>query len=156
MKKINPIPEGFHSLTPYLIVDNGAAAIEFYKKAFNAVQLMRFDMPDGKIAHAEMKIGNSPLMLGDECPEMNNRSPKAFGGSPMSLVLYVENADGVFNQAVSLGAKALKPMTDQFYGDRSGCIIDPFGHMWTISTHIEEVSEEEVLKRMAHCKKENV
>jgi PhnB protein len=147
--KPKPIPEGYHSVTPYLIVENAAGAIEFYKKAFGATELMRMAQPDGKIRHSEIKIGNSPIMLADEFPEMDARSPQFFGGSPVSFHLYVENVDTTFKQAVAAGAKVKRPLADQFYGDRTGGVEDPFGHIWYIATHKEDVSPEEMRKRAA-------
>lgn len=147
MSKVNPIPEGYHTVTPYLIVNNAADAIQFYKDAFGAKELMRMAMPNGKIAHAEIMIGNSPIMLADEYIEMNARSPESYGGSPISIHLYVEDVDKIFNQAVAAGAKVQRPVEDQFYGDRLGGLSDPFGHMWYISTRIEDLSMEELHKR---------
>jgi PhnB protein len=144
---VKPIPEGYHSITPYLIVQNGAAAIEFYKKAFGAHEIMRFSQPDGRVGHAELEIGDSRFMLADECLEMNARSPQSFGGSAVSLHLYVENVDQVINQAVAAGAKVVREVANQFYGDRSGGVIDPFGHSWYVATHIEEVAPEEMQRR---------
>lgn len=145
---VKPIPDGYHTATPYLIVKDGAGAIEFYKKAFGAKELLRCPMPGGKLGHAEVKIGDSPIMLADEFPDMGYRSPQSLGGTPVSILLYVENVDARFNQAIAAGAKALMPVKDQFYGDRSGTLTDPFGHVWTIATHKEDVSEEEIQKRM--------
>jgi len=142
-----PIPDGYHTATPYLVVQNAASAIEFYKKAFGAEELMRLASPDGKIGHAEIKIGDSPIMLADEFPEMGYRGPRALGGSPVSIMLYVEDVDARFNQAIAAGAKAVRPVRDEFYGDRSGNLEDPFGHVWTIATHKEDVSPEEIEKR---------
>src|SRR5262245_14102170 len=118
--KVKPIPDGYHTATPYLIVNGGPAAIDFYKKAFGAVEVMRMPGPDGKIGHAEVRIGNSPIMLADEFPEMGARSPKSIGGSPVSILLYVEDVDAVFKQAVAAGAKVTRPIEDKFYGDRAG------------------------------------
>jgi PhnB protein len=146
--KINPIPKGFNTVTPYLIMQNAAAALEFYKKAFNAVEGMRMEQPDGKIGHAEFKIGNSYLMLADEFPDMNFVGPKTLGGSPVSLHLFVDNVDVSFQQAITAGAKEVKPVENQFYGDRLGMLQDPFGHNWTISTHVEDVPPEEIRRRM--------
>ncbi len=147
--RVKPIPEGYHTATPYLIIKGAARAIEFYKKAFGATELMRMAQPDGRIGHAEIRIGNSPIMLADEVPEMGHRSPQSLGGSPVSILLYVEDVDALFNQAVSAGAKVQKPVQDQFYGDRIGGVTDPFGHVWYIATHKEEVSPEEMRKRAA-------
>jgi PhnB protein len=146
---VEPIPEGYHSVTPYLIVNDGPAALEFYKEAFGATELCRMDAPGGKIAHAEIRIGNSMVMLADECPQMGFRSAQSLGGAAVSLLIYVEDVDARFNQAVAAGAKELRPVQDQFYGDRSGTVTDPFGHVWTIATHIEDVAPEEMEKRMA-------
>ena len=142
-----PIPEGYHTATPYLVLQNAASAIEFYKKAFGATELMRLASPGGKIGHAEIKIGDSPIMLADEFPEMGYRGPRALGGSPVSIMLYVEDVDTFFDQAVAAGATVKRPVKDEFYGDRAGNIEDPFGHVWTIATHKEDVSPEEIEKR---------
>jgi PhnB protein len=147
--RVKPIPEGYHTATPYLIIKDAARAIEFYKKAFGATELMRMAQPDGRIGHAEIRIGDSPIMLADEFPEMGHRSPQSLGGSPVSILLYVEDVDALFNQAVSAGAKVERPVQDQFYGDRIGGVTDPFGHVWYIATHKEEVSPEEMRKRAA-------
>lgn len=147
--KVKPIPEGYHSLTPYLIIKNAADAIEFYKKAFGATELFRIDQPDGKIGHAEIKIGDSPIMLSDEFPEMGHRGPQSLGGSPVSIMLYVEDVDAVVNRATTAGAKLDRPVEDKFYGDRAGSLTDPFGHIWHIGTHKEDVSPEEMEKRAA-------
>lgn len=144
---VNPIPDGYHTVTPYLVVDDAAAALEFYTKAFGARELMRADGPGGKIMHAEIKIGDSPIMLADEFPEMGIRSAKSYGGSPVSIALYLEDVDARFQQAVDAGATVKKPLMDQFYGDRSGTVEDPFGHTWTLATHVEDVSEEEMERR---------
>jgi PhnB protein len=148
-KAVKPVPEGFHTLTPYLCVAGAAQAIEFYKEAFGATELMRMADPGGKIGHAEIQIGDSRVMLADEYPEMGFKSPRAYGGSPMNMHMYVENVDGVVKQAVDAGAKLVRPVEDQFYGDRSGTVEDPFGHQWHVSTHKEDVSEEELHKRAA-------
>jgi PhnB protein len=141
------IPDGYHTATPYLLVRNAAEAIDFYKRAFGATELMRLVAPDGKVGHAEIKIGNSPIMLADEVPNMGFRSPQSLGGSAVSILLYVEDVDARFRQASGAGAKVLEPVKDQFYGDRSGTLEDPFGHVWTVATHIEDVSLEEVSRR---------
>ncbi len=148
---VQPIPEGYHTVTPYLIVDDGAAAIEFYKKAFGASEVMRLPGPGGKVMHAEIKIGDSIIMMADEFPDMDVRGPKSFGGSPVSICLYVEDVDSRFQQAIDAGAKEKRPLVDQFYGDRSGTLEDPFGHSWTISTHIEDLTAEEIETRMAEA-----
>jgi PhnB protein len=147
--KVQPIPKGYHTVTPYLIIDGAAKAIDFYKKAFGAAEIMRMPGPGGKIGHAEIKIGDSPIMMADVHPEMGHKSPKDLGSTPVSIVLYVEDADKVFNQAVSAGAKSRRPMADQFYGDRMGTLEDPFGHVWSIGTHVEDVSPEEMKRRMS-------
>jgi PhnB protein len=147
--KVKPIPDGYHSVTPYLIVNGGAAAIEFYKKAFGAKEQFRMPGPDGKIGHAEIRIGDSMVMLADESQEVGAKAPKSVGGTPVSIVLYVEDVDRVFAQAVAAGAKVERPLADQFYGDRTGGVLDPFGHRWHIATHKEDVSEEEMKRRMA-------
>ncbi len=144
-----PIPDGYHTATPYLIVNDAAQAIEFYKEAFGATELLRMAKPDGKIGHAEIRIGDSTIMLADEFPEMGARSPQSFGGSPVSIFLYVENVDAVFAQTVAAGAVVQRPVADQFYGDRMGGVKDPFGHAWYIATHVEDVSPEEMRKRAA-------
>lgn len=146
---VKPIPEGYHSVTPYLIIKGAAEAIEFYKKAFGATELFRMAQPDGKIGHAEIKIGDSPIMLADEFPQMSYVGPKTLGGSPVSLMIYVEDVDAVFTKAISEGAEQQKPVEDKFYGDRGGSLVDPFGHVWHIATHKEDVSPEEMDKRAA-------
>jgi len=148
-KKVNHIPDGYHTVTPYLVVNGAARAIEFYKLAFGAEEVMRIGAPRGKVGHAEIKIGDSHIMLADEFPEWDARSPQSIGGTPVGLALYFEDCDAVFNRALSLGAKVLKPMQDQFYGDRSGTIADPFGHKWTIATHKDDVSTGEIQQRAA-------
>jgi len=145
----NPIPNGFHSLTPYLCVSDAARAIEFYDKAFGATLIMRLAEPGGRVGHAELQVGDSVIMLADEHPEYGVRSPRAFGGSPVSLHLYVEDVDAVVARAVAAGAKVVHPVADKFYGDRSGRVEDPFGHVWDIGTHKEDVSPDEVERRYA-------
>jgi PhnB protein len=144
---VKPIPEGYHSLTPYLIIKGAGAAIDYYKKVFGATERMRMDGPGGTIGHAEIVIGNSTIMLADEHPDMGFRSPKTLGGSPVSLVLYIEDVDTVFKRAVDAGAKSQRPVENQFYGDRMGTLEDPFGHVWSIATHVEDVSPEEMARR---------
>ena len=146
-----PIPEGYHNVTPYLIVSDAAGAIEFYKTAFGATELMRMAAPGGKVGHAEIRIGDSRIMLADEFPDMGARGPKALGGSPVNLHLYVEDVDGVARQAVAAGAKEVRPIKDQFYGDRSGTFEDPYGHVWHVSTHKEDVPEGELKRRAAEA-----
>jgi PhnB protein len=140
---------GYHTATPYLIASNAAGAIDFYKQAFGATELMRIPAPGGKVGHAEIQIGDSRIMLADEAPQCQAFSPKTVGGTPVSLMLYVPDVDGMFNQAISLGAKVLQPVDDKFYGDRSGSLTDPFGHQWTIATHVEDVPPDELEKRAA-------
>ena len=147
--KPKPIPEGFHAVTPYLCVSGAADALEFYKKAFGAKEIMRMADPSGKVGHAEIQIGDSIIMLADEYPEMNFRSPRTLGGSPVTIHLYVEDVDTIVNQAVSAGGKIVRPVADQFYGDRSGVVEDPFGHSWNVSTHVEDIAPEEIEKRAA-------
>lgn len=151
---VKPIPDGYHSVTPYLIVNGGVKALEFYKQAFGAQELFRIER-DGKIGHAEIKIGDSPIMLADEHLEMGARSPQSLGGSPVSIMLYVENADRMTEQAVAAGAKIVRPLENKFYGDRSATLADPFGHTWHVSTHIEDVSSEEMNRRIAAAMKEH-
>ena len=146
---MKPIPEGYHSVTPYMICKGAAEAIEFYKTAFGAVEVMRMAGPNGQIAHAEIKIGDSHIMLSDEHPEMGIYSPQHYGGSPISVLLYVENADGTVNAAVAAGAKVTRPLKDEFYGDRAGTVVDPFGHQWYVHTHIKDVSSEELQRAAA-------
>lgn len=146
---VKPIPEGYHSVTPYLIVKGAAKAIDFYKNAFGAIEVMRFPGPNNTVMHAEIKIGDSVVMLADEPQGGDHRNPLAMGGTPVSLMVYVEDVDKVFKQAVSLGARETRALEDQFYGDRSGTLADPFGHVWTVATHKEDVSSEEMQRRMA-------
>ena len=145
---VKPIPEGYHTVTPYIIVKGAAKALDFYKKAFNAIELMRMEGPGGTVAHAEIKIGDSPIMLADEFPQMGAVSPQTIGGTPCGLCLYVEDCDKLFSQALAAGGKVERPMQDQFYGDRSGTLVDPFGHKWTVATHKEDLTPEEIAKRM--------
>ena len=145
---VQPIPEGYNSATPYLIVNGAARAIEFYQRAFGATEIMRFAMPDGNIGHAEIKIGNSPIMLADEFPEMGYKGPQSLGGSPVSIMLYVEDVDSVFNRAVAAGGSIREAVQDKFYGDRTGTLTDPFGHVWHIATHKEDISLEEMHRRV--------
>lgn len=147
-KKVEPIPKEYSGVTPYLAVSDAAAAIEFYKQGFGARELMRLPSPDGRIGHAEIKIGEAIVMLADENPDADHISPKTLGGSTVKLHMYVEDVDQFFETAVAASAKVLIPVADQFYGDRSGRLQDPFGHVWLISTHVEDVSPEEMQKRM--------
>ena len=149
MSKVNPIPEGYHTVTPYLCLSDAAAALDFYQKAFGATELFRMAGPDGKVGHAELKIGNSILMMASEFPEMGFRSPQTLGGSPIALMIYVEDVDAFAEKAVAAGATLDKPIENKFYGDRSGSLKDPFGYSWYVSTHVEDVSPEELEKRMA-------
>jgi PhnB protein len=142
-----PIPEGYRTATPYLIIKGAAEAIEFYKRAFGATEMLRMADPQGRVGHAEIRIGDSVMMLADEHPAMGYRGPRALGGSSVSILLYLEDVDAVFERAVRAGAKALRPVANQFYGDRSGTLEDPFGHVWTIATHVEDVPPEEMRRR---------
>ena len=148
MANVKPIPEGYHSITPYLVIDGAANALDYYKKAFGAIELFRMEH-QGKIGHAEMKIGDSPFMLSDEHPEMGYKGPKALGGSPVGIMIYVADCDTIFKQAIVAGGTEMQALKDQFYGDRSGTLKDPFGHIWTVATHKEDVSPEEIEKRLA-------
>ena len=148
---VNPIPEGYPRVPPYLIVDGASDAIDFYTSVLGATERMRMDAPGGRIGHAELEIGDSVVMLADENPEMNARGPKAFGGSPVSLMVYVEDVDGVFGRALEAGAKELRPVENQFYGDRLGAFEDPFGHEWNVASHVEDVPPEEMEKRAAEA-----
>jgi PhnB protein len=145
-----PVPEGYRTATPYLIVKGAADAIEFYKRAFGATEMMRMADPQGRVGHAEIKIGDSVIMLADEHPSMGYRGPRSLGGSTVSILLYLEGVDKVFERAVTAGARRLRPVTDQFYGDRSGTLEDPFGHVWTVATHVEDVPPEE-MRRLAEA-----
>lgn len=155
---VNPIPVGYHTATPYLIVANAAKAIDFYKEAFRASEQTRLKTPDNKVMHAEITIGDSQIMLCDECPDWNALSPQTIGGTAVSIVLYVEDVDTVVERAVAAGATLLMPVADQFWGDRMGTVADPFGHKWSIATHTEDVSPEEVSTRatalFAHNKRD--
>ncbi len=151
--KVKPVPDGYHSVTPYLIVDGAAKALDFYKRVFGATERMRMAGPGGKVGHAEISIGDSVIMLADEHPEMGARGPRAFGGSPVSVMLYVADVDATVKTAVAAGAKLLRPVEDKFYGDRSGSIEDPFGHHWHVSTHIEDVPPDEMARRAAAATK---
>jgi PhnB protein len=142
-----PIPDGYRTATPYLIVKGAADAIEFYRRAFGATELLRMADPKGRVGHAEIRIGDSVIMLADEYPEMGHRGPRSLGGSSVSILLYLEDVDAVFERALKAGARAQRPVQNQFYGDRSGTLEDPFGHVWTIATHVEDVPEEELKRR---------
>lgn len=151
MASVKPIPDGYPQVTPYLCVDGAAAAIDFYRTVFGATERTRMPAPGDKIGHAELQIGDSVIMLSDEFPEMSQRSPKTIGATPVTLSVYVEDVDGVVERAVGAGATALGPVEDQFYGDRSGQFEDPFGHRWSVATHIEDVSEEEMAARASEA-----
>ncbi len=142
-------PPGYNSVTPYLSVRDAKTALDFYARAFGAELVLKLDMPDGSIAHAEIRIGDSILMMSEENPEWGNRSPLALGGSPVSMMIYVPDADASFRRAIEAGATEVRPVEDQFYGDRSGTLKDPYGYQWTLATHIEDVSTDEAQRRMA-------
>ena len=147
---VKAIPEGLHSLTPYLIVKGGTKALDFYARAFGAEELGRFPQPDGRLGHAEMKIGDSIFMLADEFPERDIRAPQ--GAPPVSLMIYTENVDALWKRAIEAGGKQVEPLQNKFYGDRSGTLADPFGHRWTVAQHVEDVSHEEMERRMKQQK----
>jgi len=149
MAKVKPIPDGYHNLTPYLIVDGAAKAIDFYKKVFGATEKMRMPAPGGKVGHAELTLGDSMIMLADELPEMDHRGPHAYKGAAVSLMVYVQDVDATVKTALASGAKVIRPVENQFYGDRMGTIEDPFGHQWYVATHVEDVPQEELAKRAA-------
>lgn len=144
---VRPIPEGYHSVTPYMIVRGADRALEYYARAFGAIELMRMQDPGGVIRHAEIRIGDSPIMMSDEAPDMGMVAPTD-GGTPMFLMIYVDDVDTVFSRAISEGGTELRAVEDQFYGDRTGTLRDPFGHVWTVGTHVEDVSPEEMTRRM--------
>src|SRR2546423_1239521 len=149
---VKPISDGYPVITPYLIVPGGARAIDFYTKVMGGTEIMRMPAPGDRIGHAEIRFGDSVVMLADEAPEMVIQSPEHFGGSPASLMIYVQDVDAVFNRAIAAGAKSKRPIQNQFYGDRSGTLVDPFGHTWTIATHVEDVAPEEITRRMGAMK----
>ncbi len=151
MANVKPIPEGYPQVTPYLCVDGAGAAIQFYGQVFGATERMHMPAPDGKIGHAEIQIGDSVIMLSDEFPEIEARGPRSIGGTPVLLHVYVEDVDAVFDRAVQAGATALRPVEDQFYGDRSGQFEDPFGHRWNVASHVEDVPPEEMRRRAAEA-----
>jgi PhnB protein len=151
MADVKPIPDGYPQVTPYLCVDDAKAAIEFYSRALGAKERMHMPGPDGKIGHAELELGESLIMLADEFPEMGIRGPKAVGGTPVMIMIYVEDADAVFDAAVAAGATSLRPVENQFYGDRTGQFEDPFGHRWSVATHVEDVPPDEMEKRAAEA-----
>ena len=144
--KVKAVPEGYHTITPNLVVQDASKAIDFYKKAFGAEELVRMPGPDGKVMHAEIKIGDSIVMLGEEMPEMGTRNPKAYGGSPVGFYLYVEDVDALWKRAVQAGAKPIMPLTDMFWGDRTGRLEDPFGHRWSPAQHTRDLTPEEIKK----------
>jgi PhnB protein len=146
---VKPMPDGYPRVTPYLIVDGASAAIDFYTSVLGATERMRMPAPEDKVGHAELEIGDSVIMLADESPEMDARGPRTVGGTPVSLHVYVEDVDSVFERAVQAGAKALRPVEDRFYGDRSGGFEDPFGHRWDVATHVEDVPADEMEERAA-------
>ena len=146
---VNPIPEGYPQVIPYLSIQGAGKAIDFYSNVFGFEEIVRMGGPEDKIGHAEMKLGDSVIMLSDEMPDMGNKSPQTIGGSPVTVCLYVEDVDSVYKKAIDNGAKEINPVSDQFYGDRSGQFEDPFGHRWNVSSHVEDVSPEEMEKRMA-------
>jgi PhnB protein len=144
---VKPIPDGYQSVIPYLIIDGAAKAIDFYTAVLDAKEFVRMDGPDGKVGHAEIRIGDSVVMLADEFPDMGARGPKSIGGTPMSIVVYLPDVDATFAKALEHGATELDPLEDKFYGDRMGTFEDPFGHKWNVATHVEDVPEEEMQKR---------
>ena len=151
MADVKPIPEGYPRVTPYLSVDGAGAAIEFYESVLGAKERVRMPAPGGKVGHAELQLGDSIIMLADEFPEMGVRGPKTIGGTPVTISVYVEDADAVFEAALAAGATSVRPVEDQFYGDRSGQFDDPFGHRWNVATHVEDVPPEDMEKRMAEA-----
>ena len=151
MADVKPIPDGYPHVTPYLCVDGAAAAIEFYEKVLGAKERMRMDAEEGKLGHAELELGDSLIMLADEFPEMGVRSPKTIGGTPVTISVYVDDVDAVFDAALAAGATSVRAVEDQFYGDRSGQFEDPFGHRWSVATHVEDVPPDEMGKRMAEA-----
>ena len=153
MAKVKPIPEGHNSVSPYLIVAGADRALDFYKKAFGATELFRHAAPDGKVGHAEIKIGDTIVMIADEHPDHDAHAPWKFGGSPVSLHVYVEDVDTVWKKALAAGGKEKRPLANQFYGDRLGSLEDPFGHTWHVSSHVEDVSMEELGRRAAEAAK---
>lgn len=146
---VNPIPDAYPRVTPYLIVDGASAAIDFYKSVFGVKERTRMDWTGGRIGHAELELGDSVIMLADESPEMGMKGPKAIGGTSVTVHVYVEDADAAFERALAAGATSLRPVENQFYGDRSGQFEDPFGHRWNVASHVEDISAEEMEKRVA-------
>ena len=151
---VRPIPDGYHAVTPYLIVEGAARALAFYKDVFGATEHMRMAGPSGRVAHAEMRIGDSVVMLADEVPDMGYRGPKGYGGSAVSLMVYVDDVDATFQRALAAGAIERRAVQNQFYGDRSGTLEDPFGHTWTVSTHIEDLTPDEMIQRAEQAMKQ--
>jgi PhnB protein len=149
MATAKPIPEGYPQVTPYLVVDGANAAIEFYANVFGTRERMRLPGPDGTVGHAELQLGDSLIMVADEAPQIGVRGPRAVGGTPVTISVYVDDVDGVVDRAVNAGAKVLRPVEDQFYGDRVGQFEDPFGHRWSVATHVEDVSPDEMARRAA-------
>jgi len=152
-KQVSPIPRGYHTVTPYLAVRNAAQALDFYKRAFGAEEVMRMNGPQGTVSHAEIKIGDSIVMIAEEAASSGLRSPQSLGGSTASVFLYLNDVDATFKQAVSAGAKSQQPVTDMFWGDRYGRLTDPYGHLWSLATHIEDVAPEEMQKRAQEATK---
>ena len=146
--KVKPVPDGHHTVAPYLAIKNAVSALEFYQKAFGAKETYRLVLPDGRLGHAEIRLGDSLIMLADEFPEFGGKAPETLGGSPVSIHLYVEDVDAFVKRAVAEGARLVKPVADQFYGDRSGQLEDPYGHLWWVATHKEDVAPEEMQKRV--------
>jgi PhnB protein len=144
--KVNPIPQGYHTVTPSIVVRGAEEALDFYRKAFNAEETLRMPGPDGKIIHAEFRIGNSVMMLGDEMPDMGAKSPLSLGGSPVSFFIYLENVDEAWQRAINAGAKQVMPLADMFWGDRAGCVDDPFGHHWWLAQHVADLTPDEIKK----------
>jgi PhnB protein len=144
--KAQAIPKGYHTVTPSLVVNGAAKALDFYKKALEAEELMRFPGPDGSIMHAEIRIGDSRIMLGDEMPEQGGRGPKSYGGTAVSFFVYRENVDAAWKRAVEAGGKPIMPLADQFWGDRAGCFEDPFGHRWWLAQHVQDLTPDELKK----------
>lgn len=154
MSGVKPIPDGYHTVTPYLVMKDAASAIAFYEKAFGAKKLMVIPSPHGRIGHAEIKIGDSPIMMADESPEMHQHSPQSLGGSPVSLLIYIEDVDALAAQAIAAGIKVVSPVEEKFYGDRIGTFADPFGYVWHLATHVKNVSAEDMQKYAAACSTE--
>ncbi len=150
---VNPIRDGWNTVTPYLTIDGAAAALDFYKKAFGAEEVERHPGPGGKVMHAEIRIGDSRIMLSDEFPQMGGKGPRTLGGTPVALYVNVRDCDAVFNRAVAAGAKVVRAVQNEFYGDRAGTLTDPFGHKWTVASHVEDVSSADLKRRMAEMTK---